>query len=234
MCVLIEKLNYIDSLKIKLDKLEPICINTKKNIKTWFDNAIIFNSNLDKFYDPKEREILELSHKEALSYIAELSKKNVTELNKADIINIHFVLFKNIHPNIAGRYRNSGEAWISLSNEEKNTVCDSSLILDEMENYFNWLFSKNNEHPIIIAAEAHNKFVCIHPFIDGNGRTARLIMNLILLQNGFIPIVIKQYIIRKKYDDAIKAWRNNNRSDFFNLIADCEKESLELYLNKLE
>ena len=72
-----------------------------------------------------------------------------------------------------------------------------------MDNYFDWLFSKNNEHPLIIASEAHNKFVDIHPFVDGNGRTARLVMNLSLLQNGY-PMAIIPPILRNDYIASIR------------------------------
>jgi fido (protein-threonine AMPylation protein) len=164
-----KKLAKIDCLKTELDKLRPLSDDTEKELKIRFENATIYNSNLGKCCDTKEREILEIAHKEALNYIVELSRKNTIELNKADILKIHFILFKNICPKFAGKYRCCGEAWVSLKNEEKHKVCDPLLIPDEMNKFFDWLFSKKNDHPLIIAAEAHNKFVTIHPFFDGKG-----------------------------------------------------------------
>jgi Fic family protein len=103
-----------------------------------------------------------------------------------------------------------------------------------METYFDWLFSEKTGHPLIIAAEAHTRFVSIHPFIDGNGRTARLIMNLILLQRGFPPLIIKNKD-RASYLDAIEDWQQNNNEDaFYNLIINYEEESLEQYLNTIK
>jgi len=102
-----------------------------------------------------------------------------------------------------------------------------------MNNFFDWLFSEKKEHPLIIAAEAHNKFVSIHPFFDGNGRTGRLLMDLILLNNGYVPVIIRSYKRTEYYDDAIKSWRNGKPEDFYNYIADCEKESLEECLRRI-
>jgi Fic family protein len=90
------------------------------------------------------------------------------------------------------------------------------------------------EHPVIAASEAHTRFVSIHPFIDGNGRTARLIMNLILIQNGYTLAIIKNKE-RVNYLDAIESWQqNNNKEKFYELIVKYEKESLEKYLETIK
>ena len=83
-------------------------------------------------------------------------------------------------------------------------------------------------------SEAHNKFVDIHPFIEGNGRTGRLIMNLILLQNGYVPIIIRQGEIKLNYENAIELWTNNKKNDFYNLIADLEKKEMESRLEDVK
>ena len=87
-------------------------------------------------------------------------------------------------------------------------------------------------HPIVLAAELHERIVSIHPFIDGNGRTSRLIMNLILLQNGYIIANIKgDYDNRMRYYNALEtAQTKNNKEDFLLFVAQIEKESLERYL----
>jgi Fic family protein len=228
------KLNKIDDLKKELAKLAPLRADIAKSLKSDVDDAIIYNSTLGKCSNSEDKKILEKAHKEALGYINELSKKNISELNKVDILKIHYILYKDMCPNFAGNYRDS-EVWVSSKgDEEKYAVCPYLLIKDEMDNFFSWLFSKKNEHPLIIAAEAHVKFVSIHPFIEGNGKTGRLIMNLILLQNGYTPIIIKAYREKEKYNDAIKIWRNGEKNDFYNLIADCEIESLKRYLEKIK
>lgn len=237
-----EKLNKVDQLKRKLDGLRPLNPDVENGLKNWVHNAIIANSTREKiydsirknYYDSEDRKLLEKSHEEALNYINELTTKKINELNKIDILNIHFILLKKVHPDFAGKYRDSNAtSWVSLGNKEQDKVCHYSLIQDKMDNYFSWLFSKNNEHPLIIVAEAHNKFVDIHPFVDGNGRTARLIMNLILMQNGFLPIFIRTLKKEEKYNNPIKLWRKGTKNDFYFLIANLEEESLKMYLEKI-
>jgi Fic family protein len=123
---------------------------------------------------------------------------------------------------------------VNLRDGERHIFCDPLKIADEMDMFFDWLFSSKKEHPVIIAAEAHTRFVSIHPFIDGNGRTARLIMNLILIQSGYTPAVIqnKECI---NYLDAIESWQqDNNRKKFYEIIIQYEEESLEKYLETIK
>ena len=82
----------------------------------------------------------------------------------------------------------------------------------------------------------HERLVTIHPFIDGNGRTSRLVMNLILLQHGYVIANIKgDYDSRMKYYQALEtAQTSNNKEDFLVFIAQIEKESLERYLSIIQ
>jgi Fic family protein len=107
------------------------------------------------------------------------------------------------------------------------------LLSKLMEDYF--IFYNENKdtlHPVVLAAEMHERLVTIHPFIDGNGRTARLIMNLILLQYGYPIANIKgDAESRKRYYASLeKAQTQNDKSDLIQLIAEVVKESLEKYL----
>jgi Fic family protein len=86
-------------------------------------------------------------------------------------------------------------------------------------------------HPVRLAAFAHRKLVDIHPFADGNGRTARLLMNLILVNRGY-PIVSIPPVLRLEYIDALRAaQRETNPSDegFIRLIAECVLEAQRDY-----
>ena len=252
MNIIKEKLNIIDALKSELDTLRPLSNDTVKSIKTLFDVEFTYNStaiegNTFTYQETKVllldgitiggksvREHLEIiNHKEAIDYIEELSKKRTNELTRTDIFNIHSIILQKIDPQNAGKYRNV-PVYALLKNGEKHKFCDPLLITDEMDNFFSWLVSDKKEHPLIIAAEAHTRFVSIHPFIDGNGRTGRLLMNLVLLQNGYVPVIIKNDK-RVNYLDAIESWQNeNNKDDFYNLAADYEIESLEIYLKTIK
>jgi Fic family protein len=102
-----------------------------------------------------------------------------------------------------------------------------------MDNFYLWLKENKNMHPVLLATEAHYRLVSIHPFIDGNGRCARLLMNLILIQNGYPPAIIKM-TKRKEYIQSIQNADKNSMDEFYNLITDAELESLELYLDTVK
>ena len=85
-------------------------------------------------------------------------------------------------------------------------------------------------HPIERAALFHLKFEGIHPFVDGNGRTGRLILNLMLMQAGYPPINVK-YSDRRRYYEAFDSYyRDNDKSIFIYLIGELLKEQLSIYL----
>jgi len=86
-------------------------------------------------------------------------------------------------------------------------------------------------HPVLLAALAHRKLVDIHPFVDGNGRTARLLMNLILVNRGYQIVTIAP-VLRLDYINALKAaQREKGPTDeaFIKLIAECEIEAQKDY-----
>lgn len=100
-----------------------------------------------------------------------------------------------------------------------------------MTEFVEWL---NNDgtlriHPVELAALAHYKFVIIHPFVDGNGRTARLLMNLILMQAGFPPVVIPVED-RLRYYETLKLANEGDLRPFIRLIASCTEKTLDNYL----
>ncbi|HLJ30859.1 MAG TPA: Fic family protein, partial [Candidatus Babeliales bacterium] len=102
-----------------------------------------------------------------------------------------------------------------------------------MVDFMQWLHMVH-DHPVIIAALAHYKLVTIHPFIDGNGRTARLLMNLLLLQHGY-PLAIIQKEKRPEYIAAIEHARQVDDFDqFYKVIIDAVEYSLDIYLDAIE
>ena len=88
----------------------------------------------------------------------------------------------------------------------------------------------NHYHPLIKAALLHGEFVFIHPFVDGNGRTARLLMNFEAMKNGYLPIIIKANMRIKYYDALDKAMVMHDYTDFIKLIAEEENRILDQYL----
>ena len=139
---------------------------------------------------------------------------------------------RGIIPEDAGKYR---KVQVMIKGSE-NLPPQPYLVAKAMEVYFIWfLENKNKMHPIILAAEMHERLVTIHPFIDGNGRTSRLLMNLILLSNGYVIANIKgDYETRMNYYNTLEeAQTSDSKNSFFQFIADVEIDCLERYLKIL-
>jgi len=103
-----------------------------------------------------------------------------------------------------------------------------------MKDFVDWLRGENDDHPVKIAADAHFKLVSIHPFVDDNGRTARLLMNLLLMQEGYPPALIRKED-RQAYIGAIeKGQMEDDLEDFYSVIFDAVDRSLNIYLEAVE
>ena len=173
-----------------------------------------------------------INHKEAIDFIKDIVK-NESELTESSLKQIHAIVLKSIDKANAGVYRTvpvmiSGSTFLPPQPYLLNKL---------MEEYFHF-YQENKTvlHPVVLAAEMHERLVTIHPFIDGNGRTSRLVMNLILLQQGYPIANIKgDYESRLKYYAALeKAQVHKERSEFILLIAEVVKRSLERYLSILQ
>lgn len=154
------------------------------------------------------REIYEvINHNKAYQYI----KKCISEdliLSEEIIKNIHNILMENIIP--GGIYRNV-DVYI--------------------KNFYFDLLEKKFANEIELAAWTHAEFVRIHPFVDGNGRTARLIMNYQLMKNGFLPISIKKES-RLEYFNTLEEYAvKDNLEPFVEMLSILEEEQLDRYLN---
>ena len=93
-------------------------------------------------------------------------------------------------------------------------------------NYDEW----DKYHPVVRSALLHGELVKIHPFIDGNGRTSRLIMNMELMRSGYVPVIIKKDNRLKYYEALDKAHTTGDYTDFVKLVTEAENEMLDRYL----
>lgn len=142
---------------------------------------------------------------------------------------IHQLILKGIDARNAGVYR-SVPVRISGS---KHIPPEPYMINKMMEDYFHFYkLKKIILHPVILAAEMHVRLVSIHPFIDGNGRTSRLVMNLILLLNGYTIVNLKGDLpSRQRYYKALESVQVNHESeDFYSLITEFAKDSLKQHI----
>lgn len=170
------------------------------------------------------------NHNEALHYLYDL-----VDQNKRHTISEHMVrslqqlTVAESEPEIAGTYRTEN-VFITGS---RHTPPEAFDVPNEMKKLLKWISSNLNKiHPVELAAIAHHKLVHIHPFTDGNGRTARLIMNLLLMQKGY-PLVVILKNDRKKYYDALEKADFNDPKPFITFIAQAVERSLNIYLKTL-
>ena len=237
-------LNEIDALKSKLDQFRQFdsyriaqaleleytfeSNRIEGNTLTLRETDLVINEGLTISGKSMREHLEAINHQEAIAYIKHLMVKN-TSLNEREVLSIHNLILRGINPEDAGRYRRV-QVMIKGSS---HMPPQPFLVSKEMEDFFIWYeTNKTSLHPIVLAAELHERIVTIHPFIDGNGRTSRLIMNLILLQNGYVIANIKgDYDNRMRYYNALEtAQTKNNKEDFLLFVAQIEKESLERYL----
>ena len=176
------------------------------------------------------REHLEaVNHKEAIDFLEDLvkEKKPITETL---IRQIHFLVLTKINDREAGKYRSVQVRITGTSYLPPQAFEVPSL----MGAFMKWLkrnWQKTN--PIELASLVHFKLVHIHPFIDGNGRTARLLTNLILMQKGYPPAIILK-ADRKKYYRVLDQAHRENFAPFVNFVARSVEGSLNLYLDAFE
>lgn len=169
-------------------------------------------------------------HYEALNYLYDFIEKDKrSTISEVFIRSIQSLIVRETDKQEAGKYRN-GNVIITGSS---HTPPDSSEIPALMEDLIKWI--KNNEkklHHIELSAIIHHKLVFIHPFFDGNGRTARLVMNLILMQKGY-PIAMILKNDRKRYYDALDKADKGEYLPFINFITQSVERSLNIYLKIL-
>lgn len=179
------------------------------------------------------REHLEaINHAEAIDYIKDFANNGI-EISERTIKEIHALVLHGIDRENAGRYR-TVPVMISGST---HTPPQPYLIEPQMEAFmrtFNKM-EQSGTHPIIIAAYLHDELVRIHPFIDGNGRTARLLMNLYLLRHGYTLVSLKSGNDEKlHYYMALEvSHTQNNPGKFREVVAAAELASLQRYLSVL-
>ena len=202
------------------------------NTLTLQETALVIEKGLTIGGKSLNEHLEAINHAFAIDFIKELAQKNepITEHN---VLQIHSLILQGIDNANAGKYRN---VQVMISGA-KHIPPQPYLVPKEMENLFIW-YNENKDklHPIELSAEMHERLVTIHPFIDGNGRTSRLLMNLILLQNGFPIAILKgDTESRLRYYSALEtAQTEGNKKPFIKLIADNVRETMERIINVSE
>ncbi|KAG5348336.1 FICD transferase, partial [Acromyrmex charruanus] len=170
-------------------------------------------------------------HNEILGLDAAMKYINATLVNRVgsisikDVLEIHRRVLGHVDPVEGGQFRRT---QVYVGGHIPPGPGDIHYLMEE---FVLWLNSEQaiRMHPVRYAALAHYKLVHIHPFTDGNGRTSRLLMNMILMQAGYPPVIIhKQH--RHKYYEYLQLANAGDVRPFVRFIAECTEQTLDLFL----
>jgi len=171
-----------------------------------------------------------INHRQAILFIEALIA-NEEPLSEWNIRNIHSLILRGIEHANAGKYRSENVLISGAKHIPPKFFIVGELMQRLIAEYQNqW----KAFHPVVKATLLHGEFVKIHPFIDGNGRTARLLLNFELMKNGYPPIIIKNEERARYYDVLDLAHTTMNYAPFIDLVSELELESEELWLSVLE
>ena len=168
------------------------------------------------------------NHDKAIDYLYIIVNNNYV-LRSIDILELHRLVLRSIEDDFAGRIRNGG-VRISGANFTPPNASKVSDLLDDLIHFINTNPLELNA--IELATVFHHKLVWIHPFFDGNGRTVRLAMNLLLMRCGFPPAIILKND-RKKYYEALNQANNGNYQKLTLLMSQALERTLNIYINAL-
>jgi len=188
------------------------------NTLTLRETDLVIHNGITIQGKPLSEHLEAVNHYEAVGYINDVASNKVA-FNRSVLLSLHSLILKSIDDKHAGAFR-TVPVMISGS---RHTPPQPWQIEKLIEDYFYFYeTSKDELHPIILAAEMHERLATIHPFIDGNGRAARLVMNLILLQHRFpIAIIQGDADSRLAYYAALeKSNLEQDKSDFHCLIVE--------------
>ena len=213
----------LDLYKVAIDERRPFEGEMLTQIKDYYRIGLTWSSNAlegNTLTESETKVLLEdgltvggkplrytfeaIGHARAYDFMFTLlGNRTITD---RDILTMHQIFYESIENGYAGKYRDI-DVFISGS---KYPVTEAKRIQAEMDGLFHWITTERNQfHPVEFAALLHKRFVFIHPFKNGNGRIARLIMNTALIQDGYLPAVIPP-VLRHEYIELLeKAHRDD-------------------------
>lgn len=238
-------LQKIKDLKQKIDSMRPLNQGELNELKKWYSVTYTYNSNaiegnsltLEETKMVLEegitiggkplREIFEvINHGKAIEKLYEFLKNN-QDITEHTIKDVHKVILNKIDDENAGIYRKI-QVYISGESEVLPPAKDIPKLMKELFTWYKKGLTKKDVLELI--AEWHYKFVKIHPFVDGNGRVARLIVNLMLLKNGY-PIQIIPIIRRQEYIQSLHS--SKTFRDFYKFFLSVQYENMKDYLRMI-
>ncbi len=240
-----KQLQRLYQKKVALDKMRPIPSYAVQSIKDSLALEWTYNSNsiegntltlqetkmvIEEGFTIKGKSLREhfeaVNHQDAIAFVEGLVNKKYV-LTDTDILKIHALVLQKIEKDFAGRYRNSGVRITGANFVPPNALKIDALMTELVQ----WV-NDSDIDTVIKATIFHHRFVWIHPFFDGNGRTARLLYNLLLMKDGFPPAIILKND-RKKYYDALNLSNNGDYSKLLLLVLQALERSIDIYVSSL-
>jgi Fic family protein len=232
----------IDKLQTEINQHRPLDAYLRKQIKDYYRIGLTYSSNAlegNTLTESETKIVIEegitiggkplkdhceaIGHSEAFDFIFQLAGRN--DITEGEIKKIHKIFYGHVDLKQAGKYRKR-KAFITGSKYPLPLPENISSLMHEFaQNLINW---RKEKHPVEFSAIAHKELVFIHPFIDGNGRVSRLLMNLILLQGGY-NITIIPPVLRQEYIQSLEIAHYNDKP-FIELIARAVIETQRDYL----
>lgn len=250
MPTLQDLLQKADSYKQKISSARPLAKEELKSLDNYFRIGFTYSSNAlegNTLTISETKILLEdgltvggrplkdcyeaVGHGAAYDFMLDMARQQDMNITEDTIKKLHHLFYQKVDTGQAGQYRSiqvyiSGTEYVPPAPEEVPTLMKH--LTDQLHS------SQSVLHPIELAAMAHKQLVDIHPFVDGNGRTARLLMNLILVNTGYGVVSIPP-IWRNDYINALSASRQlNNIEPFSKLIAECVIETERDYCRLLK
>ena len=238
-------LKQIDALQKEIDSLRPLKKAELEQLRDYFKIGLTYSSNAiegNTLTESETKVVIEdgltvhgkplkdhyeaIGHAKAFDYLFELVKKE--EIGEGDIKQLHYLLYQKIDDQQAGKYRKQ-RVFLSGSRYPLPDPKKVPGLMNEMcSNFSKW---KKSNHPVAYAAVIHKELEFIHPFVDGNGRVGRLIMNLALLQAGYVVTIIPP-VRRPDYISLLEKAHTDDKP-FIEFIAECVLETQKDYLRLL-
>lgn len=241
------RIKEIDELKKQIDKHRPLNKEQVEKLKEYYRIGLTYSSNAlegNSLTETETKVVIEdgitiggkpikdhyeaMGHSEAFDLLYRLAKTN--KITEKDILELHRLFYYRINAQSAGKYR---KVKVLITGTEFTPSFPSQVPV-LMKKFIAKITKRKTLHPVEFAAWLHKELVTIHPFKDGNGRTARLLMNLALLQSGYCITVIPP-IVRAEYISALKKAQIPPQNDqpFVNFISCMVYESMNDFIRLL-
>jgi Fic family protein len=244
-----ESLNQLTAKKQRLDAAQPLSPASLDKLRealdvewTYHSNAIegntltlretalVLKDGLTVGGKTLREHLEAINHQYAIRFVEEMAAQD-TPVTEHTIRSLHASILRTISDEEAGRYRRAQVRITGSDFVPPEAVAVPGLMADLGA----WLNNVEaaKRHPVERAALAHFRLVDVHPFVDGNGRTARLLMNLLLMRAGYPPAVLR-IDDRPTYYDTLDTAHAGDTKPFVHLIAQAVDRSLETWLAAVE